>query len=258
MDGEYYLWIGFPRYSAEYGYKNQFGDKTKKMGKSDSPFKKKSILFELPYWCHNPLRHNLDAMHIEKNICDKILGTLLNIGGKSKDHINARLDLQDSGIRRPLDPVKCADGQHLEIRAAIFDMTNKEKDIFCYVLKNAKLPYGCASNVSRYVHVKEGKVVGYKSHDAHFILHYLLQFSVKKTLKPEVALPMIRFSAFLRDVEYHIGTKKNKDGKKFKLKDADWKGAHRYILFNSDNKEIENLIEEHRAFVDGLADPRPS
>ncbi|KAK1391739.1 hypothetical protein POM88_010795 [Heracleum sosnowskyi] len=87
---------------------------------------------------------------------------------------------------------------HYEIRAAIFDMTNKEKEIFCSVLKNAKLPYGCASNVSRYVHTSERKVVGYKSHDAHFILHYLLQFAMKKTLKPEVALPLIRLSAFLR------------------------------------------------------------
>ena len=40
--------------------------------------------------------------------------------------------------------------------------------------------------------------MGYKSHDAHFILHYLLQFAVKKASKSEVALSMIRFSAFLR------------------------------------------------------------
>ena len=40
--------------------------------------------------------------------------------------------------------------------------------------------------------------MGYKSHDAHFILRYLLQFTVKKMSKPEVALSMIRFSAFLR------------------------------------------------------------
>lgn len=46
--------------------------------------------------------------------------------------------------------------------------------------------------------MKERKITGYKSHDAHFILHYLFQFSVKKTLKPEVVLPMIRLGAFLR------------------------------------------------------------
>ena len=45
---------------------------------------KKSIFFELEYWSKLKLRHNLDVMHIEKNICDSIIGTLLNIEGKQK------------------------------------------------------------------------------------------------------------------------------------------------------------------------------
>ena len=182
------------------GFENRFGKNNVKKVKTDSPFKKKSIFFELPYWSHNLCRHNLDVMHIEKNICDKIIGTLLNIGGKSKDHLNARKDLQEMGIRKVLHPVLSADGKHIEFKAAIFDMTNREKDLFCSVLQNAKLPYGCAANVRRYVSMDERKVMGYKSHDAHFILHYLLQFAVKKALKPEVALPLIRFGRFLRDI----------------------------------------------------------
>ena len=51
--------------------------------------KKGQIFFELPYWQHNLLRHNLDVMHIEKNIVDSILGTLLDIRGKTKDHAKA-------------------------------------------------------------------------------------------------------------------------------------------------------------------------
>ncbi|XP_074379270.1 uncharacterized protein LOC141720620 [Apium graveolens] len=88
--------------------------------KSNSPFKKKSIFFDLPYWKHNVSRHNLDVMHIEKNVCDKVLGTLLNIAGKTKDHIAARLDLQELGIRKVLHLVLSSDGKHLEIRAAIY------------------------------------------------------------------------------------------------------------------------------------------
>ena len=52
-------------------------------------WKKRSIFFDLPYWENNPLRHNLDVMHIEKNICDNFLGTLLNLEGKSKDNFLA-------------------------------------------------------------------------------------------------------------------------------------------------------------------------
>ena len=48
--------------------------------------KKKSIFFQLPYWKMLLLRHNLDVMHIEKNVCDSIIGTLLNIEGKTKDN----------------------------------------------------------------------------------------------------------------------------------------------------------------------------
>ncbi|KAL8146611.1 hypothetical protein AgCh_004366 [Apium graveolens] len=44
----------------------------------------------------NLTRHNLDVMHIEKNICDSVLGTLLNIGGKMKDHLAARFKPEGS------------------------------------------------------------------------------------------------------------------------------------------------------------------
>lgn len=83
------------------------------------------------------LSHNLDVMHIDKNICDNILGNLLNIGGKSKHHKNARLDLQEMGIGKVLHPVLTSEGKYLDIRAAIFDMTNEEKEFFCSVLENA-------------------------------------------------------------------------------------------------------------------------
>ena len=45
------------------------------------------------------LPHNLDVMHIEKNICDNILWTLLKVEGKTKFTMNARLDLHDMNIR---------------------------------------------------------------------------------------------------------------------------------------------------------------
>ncbi|XP_024198501.1 uncharacterized protein LOC112201810 [Rosa chinensis] len=50
------------------------------------------------------LRHILDVMHIEKNCCDAIIGTLLNIPGKTKDGGASRLDMVDMGIRTDLKP----------------------------------------------------------------------------------------------------------------------------------------------------------
>lgn len=40
-------------------------------------WKKKSIFWNLPYWEHNLIRHCLDMVHIEKNVCDNVLFTVL-------------------------------------------------------------------------------------------------------------------------------------------------------------------------------------
>ena len=58
--------------------------------------------FELLYWSRLLLHHELDVMHIEKNICDNLIGTLLNIEEKIKDTANAQLDLRDLKTRKDL------------------------------------------------------------------------------------------------------------------------------------------------------------
>ena len=45
------------------------------------------------------LRHNLDVMHVEKNVVNNIISTLLNLDGKTKDNLKARQDLKDMSIR---------------------------------------------------------------------------------------------------------------------------------------------------------------
>lgn len=60
---------------------------------------KQSIFFRLPYCKTLQLRHNLDVIHIEKNICENILGTLMNIEGKMKDNVKTHLDLQAMGLK---------------------------------------------------------------------------------------------------------------------------------------------------------------
>ncbi|XP_058784764.1 uncharacterized protein LOC131659614 [Vicia villosa] len=146
-------------------FNNEFGKKNKK--KVDGPWKKRSIFFELPYWAQNTLRHNLDVMHIEKNIFDSIVGTLLDILGKTKDHIKARYDLQEMGIRERLHPREIGGGRS-EFEKACFSMTPHEKSIFCGVIKAAKLPDGAASNISKCVQVGESITV--KTHWIMFLI----------------------------------------------------------------------------------------
>ena len=70
-----------------------YGGVKRKRGDDELNWRKKSIFYELPYWAEIELKHNLDVMHIEKNICDSLLGTLMGDPHKSKDTDNARRDL---------------------------------------------------------------------------------------------------------------------------------------------------------------------
>ncbi|XP_060216343.1 uncharacterized protein LOC132643838 [Lycium barbarum] len=182
-------------------FNNVFGKGRKKRArKSDGPWKKRSIFFKLSNWAHNKLRHNLDVMHIEKNICDSLLGTLLDVPGKSKDHVNSRYDLHEMGIRKELQPLKDDKNGKIHMAKACFSMKPEEKMLFCTVLKNVKLPKGCASNISRRVQMEEMKVSGYKIHDAHFIMQYLLQVAVRKVLPKNVSLALIRLGNYFRTI----------------------------------------------------------
>ena len=49
---------------------------------------KRSIFWDLPYWRHNLLRHNLDVMHIEKNVFDNVFHTVMDNKEKTKDNTN--------------------------------------------------------------------------------------------------------------------------------------------------------------------------
>ncbi|XP_070043072.1 uncharacterized protein [Nicotiana tomentosiformis] len=61
---------------------------------------KQSIFWELPYWKHNLLRHNLDVMHIDKNFFDNLFNIVMDDKNKTKDNLKARMDLQEYCRRR--------------------------------------------------------------------------------------------------------------------------------------------------------------
>jgi hypothetical protein len=80
--------------------------KRKRNAKAKSEVKKRwkkvSILWELPYWQDLAVRHSIDLMHVKKNVCASLLGTLMNDKLKNKDHAKARADLEELDIRPEL------------------------------------------------------------------------------------------------------------------------------------------------------------
>ena len=57
-------------------------DRKRKQVLEELNWTKKCTLFKLEYWLKLKLKHNIDVMHVEKNVCDGVSGTLLNIVGK--------------------------------------------------------------------------------------------------------------------------------------------------------------------------------
>ena len=61
-----------------------FGKTQKKDACEKNIWKKRSIFFDLPCRSDLNVRHCIDVMHVEKNLCDSLIGPLLNIKGKTK------------------------------------------------------------------------------------------------------------------------------------------------------------------------------
>ncbi|KAI5318224.1 hypothetical protein L3X38_037932 [Prunus dulcis] len=95
------------------------------------------------------LRHNVDVMHVEKNVFDTLVGRILDIEGKTKDTIKARLDLEKMGIRRGLWMNRDSDKARRNL--AFFSMKSNDKKEFLKFVSSVKFPDGYASNIARCV-----------------------------------------------------------------------------------------------------------
>ncbi|KAI3450391.1 hypothetical protein Pfo_007056 [Paulownia fortunei] len=140
--------------------------------RKNKSFNQKVIFFELEYWSDLKLKHNLDVMHIEKNICDAL-----------SDTIKARLDMQDMGIRSELHLSQSGDRNECE---------------FCHFLKSVKFPDGYAANISRNVNVNDGKLYGLKTDDCHVLLQRLLPVAIRKFLPKDICGTVVELCDFFK------------------------------------------------------------
>ena len=143
---------------------------------------KQSIFWELPYWKHLLLRHNLDVMHIEKNFFDNIINTLLNVQGKTKENIKSRLDLADICNRKDLHMT--SDGK---APVPLFRLSPQSKTcLFNWLKKEVKFSDGYSSNLSSSVDFNGGKLSGMKSHDCHVFMQRLLPIAFAELLPSNI------------------------------------------------------------------------
>ncbi|XXG77568.1 hypothetical protein AAC387_Pa08g1698 [Persea americana] len=166
----------------------------------DLNWKKKSIFYELPYFKKLKVRHNIDVMHVEKNICESHLGTMLGMDKRNKDTEYARLDLADMNIRPKLHLRSRSNGRGYEKPPASYTLAPKERDGFFEYLKSIKYPNGYAANLSRCVTSKNGKLSGLKSHDCHVLLQRLLPIGMRGHANNEICTTLFELGSFFEDI----------------------------------------------------------
>jgi len=96
-------------------------------------------------WSKLDVRHCINVMHLEKNVCDSIIGTLLDIKGKTNDGINAHKDLVEMGVCLKLQPQP--QGKRTYFPPTCHTLSKFEKLCSCGCLWGVKIPQGYSSNI---------------------------------------------------------------------------------------------------------------
>ncbi|KAJ8639967.1 hypothetical protein MRB53_016661 [Persea americana] len=158
---------------------------------------RRSIFWELLYWSTNLIRHNLDVMHIEKNVFNNVFSTVMGVPGKTKDNDKARLDMKDISKRPGLELYETHNGKIAKPHAK-YTLSKKQVEDVCTWIKSLKLPDGYASNIARCV--TGGKLQGKKSHDCHVFMERLMPLAFRDLLDKPIWDALTDLSHFFRDI----------------------------------------------------------
>ncbi|XP_071714749.1 uncharacterized protein [Rutidosis leptorrhynchoides] len=175
------------------------GKKRKRDSTVEGNWSKKLIFYELEYWSSVELKHNLDVMHIEKNVCESLLNTLLMNKEKSKDTLTARKVLEEWGIRKELWLKPLGNGKSLKPHPK-YSFSSADRNEFCKFIRQVKLPDGFGSNFKNKVIENYTKIAGLKSHDHHIMMQHLLPVGVRAYLDTSISTPIIELCLFFKQL----------------------------------------------------------
>ncbi|XP_056698101.1 uncharacterized protein [Spinacia oleracea] len=166
-------------------------------------FTKQSVFWELPYWRKLLIRHNLDVMHIEKNVFDNVFHTVMDVKGKTKDNVKERRDLKVYCKRRKLEARDIVNSKGKEVTImpnAPFVLPKDKRKLVCEWVNKLKFPDGYALNLGYCVDLKDCKLFGMKSHDCHVFMQRLLPVVFKDLLPLNEWNVITELSQFFRDL----------------------------------------------------------
>ncbi|GJV74390.1 zinc finger, PHD-type containing protein [Tanacetum coccineum] len=139
-----------------------------------------------------------DIMHIERNVLESILNTLL-MNDKSKGTAKVRQDLKRLDIQSGLWLDQNKNGKCSKPRAA-YSFTPENIKKFCQFIRGVKLPDGFGSNFKHKVTDNDTNITGLKSHDYHIMMQRLLPYGLQQYFPDTVAKPIIELCSFFKQI----------------------------------------------------------
>jgi hypothetical protein len=115
-------------------------------------------------------RHNLDVMHIEKNMFGNIFNMVMDVKEKTKDNIKAIMNISLFCHHKNIELVY--DGSQVRKSKVAID---KNAQLLVYQwLKSLCFSNGHVLNISRLVNLKDCRLHGIKIHDCHVFMQTLI------------------------------------------------------------------------------------
>jgi hypothetical protein len=143
------------------------------------------------------IRHVLDPMHCDKNLCKNTMKTIWGL----KDTLKVRLDLKEAKIRPELHP-KHGANDTIILPVALYVLSKAEKGTFIKTIRNLKTPSNYVGQLSKRRTV-DNDLRGLKSHDYHIMMQQIFPLYVRTFLPKEVRAAIIR----IRRIFVHLCAK---------------------------------------------------
>jgi hypothetical protein len=129
-------------------------------------------------------------MDANKNVCESLLRTLLNMDRKTRDHGHARANIKKVGIRLELWLDDSINGTELPTSC----ITLSKHEEFYWFFKNVKVPSGYSTNVSRLISMPDLKVaLIMKSHGYHVLFTQMIVVRIQNILSVNVREAIMKF-----------------------------------------------------------------
>ena len=136
----------------------------------------------LPYWPDLEVSHAIDAIHMQKNVFESLIATLMDTG-KSKDGLKAWKDMVQLSVMPQLHSVPEANGKYT-LPATCFNLIPDEKRAICTFLRRVKVLTGFSANVKKLVSMNDLSITHYKAHNCHVMLTVFLPIAIR-AINPE-------------------------------------------------------------------------